>query len=216
MTQWQEHLFQHFRREDYVDVPEYARGMSSMWRHATWDAFVYDTVHCWGTQMATRLSMVYRPKVVVELGLDAGFTTLQFCKLNPDATVYGVDLHSKKRDADLPICFHAMMNGVKNLNLVLGRPSWEFLLPGQVGLCFIDADHGGESPMRDSLRAWANRDASGDWCIAWDDYHPSNPDVVRAVDATVRMSGMELHQVGSWFYIGTRPHSEVEALEAPA
>ncbi len=66
--------------------------------------------------------------------------------------------------------------------------------------------------MKDTRRAWANRNTTRDWCIAWDDYHENNPDVKNAVDQFVREVRMELHQVGSWFYIGTRPHAEVEAL----
>lgn len=212
MTPWQAYLLDHFRREDYVSVPEFARDLSGMWRHATWDTFFRDTVECWGTQMATLLSMVYRPKVVAEFGIDAGLTTLQFCKLNPAAVVYGVDRYSRNQVTHLPMCFHAMMNNVTNLNLVLGRPSWEFALPGQVGLCFIDGDHTGDAPWLDSLRAWENRDQDGDWCIAWDDYHSSNPDVIGAVNRFVAQVGMELHQVGSWYYIGTLPHSRLAEL----
>lgn len=210
MMPWQRRLFDVFRREEYVPVPGYVRDVSNMWRHATWEAFERDTMECNGTQMAAILSMAYAPSVVVEMGVDAGFTTLQFCKLNPGARVYGIDTASRNGNTNLPICFHALMNDVTNLMLVLGRPSWEFELPGTVGLCFIDACHTGDAPYRDSVRAWKNRSAGGEWCIAWDDYHPSNPDVVRAVDEFVAEVGMELHQVGSWHYIGTLPHDNLK------
>lgn len=204
---WQRYVLSCFPREKYVDVPAYARYMSSMWRHATWESFVSDTVAHNGTQMAALLSLAYKPKVIVEFGLDAGFTTLQLCRLNPFARVYGVDKYSKKRDADVPICFHALMNGVDNLTLHIGN-SWEFKLP-HVGLCFIDGEHVGDAPYLDSIRAWENRDVDGDWCIAWDDYHENNPDVKRAVDRFCSDVGMPLHQVGSWFYIGTKDHKEL-------
>ncbi len=207
---WQTYLFSRFPRSEYVPIPEHARRWDCLWRHATWEAFASDTVHCNGTQMATLLSMVYKPKVVAEFGLDAGLTTLQFCKLNPEAQVFGVDA-SETHPSGFSICCHAINNNVKNLTLAI-MPSWEFSMPGKVDLCFIDADHLGDSPMKDTRRAWANRNTSRDWCIAWDDYHENNPDVKNAVDAFVAEVGMQLHQVGSWFYIGTRPHSEVEAL----
>ncbi len=212
MMLWQEYLFSKFLREEYVAVPEYVPNREYMWRHATWDAFVHDTIKCNGTQMATMLSMVYQPKVVVEMGLDAGFTTLQLCKLNPDAQIYGVDIRSKNGTCEVPICFHALMNNVKNLTLVLGGPSWKFALPKQVDFCFIDACHTDEAPWEDTIRAWENRNTSRDWCIAWDDYHPNNPDVKDAVDRFVAQVGMDLHQVGSWYYIGTKPHDELRAI----
>lgn len=208
MTVWQEYLFSCFKKQEYIPIP-CTGSLHNMWRHATWDEFVRDTIECNGTQMATLLSMVYKPKTVVEFGLDAGFTTLQFCKLNPEAQVYGVDLNSWNQNTNLPICFHALMNKVNNLTLILGKPSWEFKLPGKVDLCFIDACHTGDAPWKDTQRAWDNRNINSNWCIAWDDYHENNPDVFSAVNKFVRLVQMELHQVGSWFYIGSLPHEHL-------
>ncbi len=201
MKPWQQYLFTCFKQEEYVEVniPD----LSNMWRFATWDSFVYDTIVCNGTQMATLLSMVYKPKVIVEFGLDAGFTTLQFCRLNPDARIHGVDINSWNLMTNLPIAYHVMMNKVKNLSVHIMSSS-DFSMPNQVDLCFIDGDHCGDAPWKDSVRAWENRNTNRDWCIAWDDYHENNPDVYRAVNEFVKMVGMELKKVGSWFYIGTR------------
>ena len=58
LKRWQRHLLSRFPREDYVSIPE---PWINMWRHATWERFVSDTVSCNGTQMATILSMVYKP-----------------------------------------------------------------------------------------------------------------------------------------------------------
>lgn len=207
---WQTYLLDRFPRDSYVPVPSHIP-VGNMWRHATWDGFYADTLECNGTQMASILSMVYQPRVVVEFGVDAGFTTLQFCKLNPQARVYAVDLTSRNRNSNLPICFHALMNNVDNLTVSI-MPSWEFAMPGQVDLCFIDGDHTGDAPWKDSVRAWENRNIGGDWCVAWDDYHENNPDVKRAVDEFVAGVGMKLHQVGSWYYIGSRPHDELKAV----
>lgn len=203
---WQRFLLSCLPEKDFVPVPDYARAMPAQWRLGTWDNLASDTVHCYGTMMPAVLSMAYRPGVVVEMGVHTGSNTLLFCKMNPQARVYGVDAFARTRDAHLPIGFTALMNGVKNLTLAIMN-SWDFSLPGQVGLCFIDADHNGDAPYKDSMRAWENRNASGDWCIAWDDYHPNNPDVKNAVDRFVGEVGMELRVLNSWVYIGSKPHS---------
>lgn len=204
---WQEYVLDCFPEHGHLPTPPYVANVPSIWRAKDWEHLASDTVKCYGTQMAAKLSMLYRPEVVVEMGVHDGTTTLLLCRLNPQARVYGVDCRSRVYGGgpsqSVPVGFTAMMQDVKNLTLHIGN-SWDFSLPGQVGLCFIDADHLGEAPYRDSVRAWQNRRAGGDWCIAWDDYHPSNPDVVRAVDRLVREAGATLYTVGSWVYIGTK------------
>lgn len=208
MKPWQEYLLSKFPKDEYVDIPAWVVDLVNMWRHATWEKFISDTLDCNGTQMAALLSMAYKPKVIVEMGVDAGFTTLQFCKLNPDARVYGIDNRSQNSNTKLPIGFHVLMNNVSNLTLAIMN-SWDFSMPGKVDLCFIDAEHCGEAPWKDTLRAWDNRNTLGDWCIAWDDYHPNNPDVFGAVNRFVTDVKMDLQQVGSWVFIGTIPATEL-------
>lgn len=213
---WQEYLFDCLPESEYLATPPYVAGIPGIWRAKDWPHLASDTVACNGTQMVAKLSLVYKPRVIVEMGVHDGTTTLLLCKLNSEARVYGVDcrgrIHGDDSPQSVPVGFTALMQNVDNLTLHIGN-SWDFSMPGQVDLCFIDADHTGDAPYRDSVRAWDNRNVSGDWCIVWDDYHPNNPDVVRAVDQFTREVGMELHKVGSWFYIGTRPHTEVEELE---
>jgi hypothetical protein len=213
---WQEYLFDCFPEAGHRLTPPYVADIPGIWRVKDWPHLASDTVACNGTQMAAKLSMAYRPKVIVEMGVHDGTTTLLLCKLNPGARVYGVDCRSRIHGDDspqsVPVGFTAMMQCVNNLTLHIGN-SWDFAMPGRVDLCFIDACHTGDAPWRDTLRAWENRNAGGEWCIAWDDYHPNNPDVVRAVDRMVAMSGMDLHQVGSWFYIGTLPHDALKQFE---
>lgn len=221
---WQNYLFDMIPEEDYVNYHESMHHLNGMWRFSTWEHLASDTVHCNGTQMPAILSMVYKPKVIVEMGVSDGSTTMLFCKLNPSARVYGVDCRSRAyserkwttRDAiPVPVGYTCMIQGVSNITLIVGN-SWDLSLPNQVDLCFIDADHQGNAPYRDSLRAWDNRNRDGDWCIAWDDYHPSNSDVYNAVNQFVGEREQKLHQLGSWFWIGTKSPDEIEALRTPS
>ncbi len=211
MRPWQEYLMSVCPPDSFKSMPDEARAQSAQWRFADWAAFNYDVMDCYGPVAATCLSMAYRPKVVVEFGVFSGHTALVLCRCNPEAQVYGVDSRGLCAGTNLPIGYTALLHGADNLDIQLGN-SWDFSMPGKVDLCFIDADHGGNAPYLDSVRAWDNRNAAGNWCIAWDDYHPSNPDVVRAVDCFVAEVGMELHKLMSWQYIGTLPHSAVEAF----
>lgn len=205
---WQHFVFDCLPEEDYLPAPLYVAGIPGIWRAKDWEHLASDTVACNGTQMVAKLSLLYRPKVIVEMGVHDGTTTLLLCKMNPQARVHGVDcrgrIHGSRSLQSVPVGFTAMMQDVKNLTLHIGGNSWDFSMSGQVDLCFIDADHTGVAPWLDTLRAWENRNVGGDWCIAWDDYHPSNPDVVRAVDRLVADSGMPLWTVGSWVYVGTK------------
>lgn len=207
---WEKHVVSCFPREEFYKFSESVRSQTSMWRLASYEDFLSDVLHCGGLEAATLLSMLFRPKVVVEMGLHGGFTTLALCKLNPTARVYGVDCNSKMADADLPIGYAAWMGNVKNLTVSVMN-SWELDLKGKVDLCFIDADHCGDAPLKDSMRAWENRNQNGDWCIAWDDYHPNNPDVKFAVDQFVsEVAQMPLHATNSWVWIGTRSPGEMK------
>ena len=206
---YQRYIVECFKEEEFVPIPDYARNMSAMWRYATYSHLMTDVIYHGTPKQSATLSLIYKPKVIVEMGVHGGFTTLLFCRLNPLARVYAVDIHSRMPDANLPICFAALMNKVHNLTLSI-MPSWEFDMKGKVDLCFIDADHTGDAPYKDSLRAWENRNADGDWCIAWDDYHPNNPDVYKAVNRFAGEVGYPLQFLGSWAMIGTKPDSELE------
>ena len=208
---WQKFVIEAYEKHPFHRLSEDMAEQSSMWRHSTWEDFISDTLDCNGTIMAAVLSMAFKPKVVVEMGVDAGFTTLQFCRFNPDARVYAVDKFSRKRDAEIPICTMPMMQGVDNLTVHIGD-SWEFAMPGQVELCFIDGEHIGEAPMKDTLRAWKNRNPEN-WCIAWDDYHPNNPDVYAAVNTFCEEKEQTLNRLTSWAWIGSKSAEEVAEYE---
>lgn len=209
---WQTYLLSCFPESEFKPQPPFIETIDvSSWRLKTWEHLASDAVHCCGTQASVVLSMAYKPKVIVEMGIRDGTTTLLFCKLNPQARVWGVDSRSCMSDAaGMPVGYTAMMQGVDNLTLAV-MPSWELAVPN-VDLCFIDADHAGEAPYKDSRRAWENRNRDGDWCIAWDDYHENNPDVKRAVDRFVGEVQMPLWTINSWVYIGTKGPEAMEGL----
>lgn len=209
---WQRYFLDCFKRDEFCDLPPEMLSQSSMWRCGTYESLLEDTIMHNGTIMATLLSMAFKPKVVVEMGIDGGITTMQLCRLNPQARVYGVDKFSRKRGAMVPIATMALMQNVNNLTIHIGD-SWEFDMSKQVDLCFIDGEHCGDGPMKDTRRAWENRNSFGDWCIAWDDYHPNNPDVKAAVDQFVAEKGLTLNHIGSWVWVGTKTSAEVEAFQ---
>jgi hypothetical protein len=177
------------------------------WRFADYEAFRYDTLECYGAVASVCLSLAYKPRTIVEMGVYSGSTSFLLCRANPHAQVHGVDLSHKA--GRFPTGYTALTHGVDNYTLHLGTKAQDFALPN-VDMCFIDADHTGDAPYLDSLRAWENKPADGDWCIAWDDYHESNQDVVRAVNQFVKEVKMGLRTLMSWVYIGTLPHCAVE------
>lgn len=216
MRPWQEYLLSMCPPQDVKRAPWYPGCENGRWRFADPAAYHDDVMLHFGPIASVCLSMAYRPKIIVEMGVLIGSTALILCKANPEARVHGVDVlrvvpEGSASQYRLPTGYLAIKNECDNLTLHVGN-SWDFAMPGAVDLCFIDADHTGDAPYRDSLRAWENRNAKGNWCIAWDDYHESNPDVQNAVNRFVGEVGMELHKLASWYYIGTLPHSEVEAF----
>lgn len=206
---WQRFILDKIKREDYTNFPESVSEQVSMWKYCTYDMVLSDVVNTGGCMCAALLSMLYRPKVIVEMGVHAGFTTMLFCELNPDAIVHGVDLHSRCSDNKMPTGYAAMMQDVRNLRLHFMN-SWEFDLSGKVDLCFVDANHSLPDVKLDTERAWENRNNDGEWCIAWDDYHPANPDVYNTVNGFCAKVGMPLNKINAWYYIGTKSMSERE------
>jgi len=172
-------------------------------------AFVYDTLVNYGCIASTTLSLLFKPQIIIEMGVKAGHTSLLLSKLNPDSEVHGVDITSVIDHTSIPTGYVVLMNRPYNYHLHFMN-SWEFEIPDKVGLCFIDADHDEISVWRDSWTAWNNRNVKGDWCIAWDDYHPDNPGVVKSVDKFCKEVGYKLQKAWSWYWIGTKTISEEE------
>jgi hypothetical protein len=185
-------------------------------RFASWDILKEDTLERNGAVAAACLSMLFRPKVIVEFGVKVGWTSLLLCRLNPKARVHGVDVSGRVYQTFLPTGYAPLMHEVKNYSLHLMN-SWDFDMKGKVDLCFIDADHFNPAVTKDTWRAWENRNTEGDWCIAWDDYHPNNPDVFSTVNDFVKEVGYPLQKTMSWYWIGTKSllESEIYGLEVP-
>jgi hypothetical protein len=144
--------------------------------------------------------------MIVEMGVNFGWTSLLLCRLNPGAEIHGVDLYPLLRDVpgypDLPTGYILQLHNISNFQLHIMN-SWELKI-ANVDLCFIDADHENKSVLNDSFTAWENRNEKGDWCIAWDDYHPSNKGVVDAINDFLKVVGYPLHKIGSWHWIGSK------------
>lgn len=204
---WQSFVLDKINRSEYTDFEESVSEKISMWKYCTYDMLLSDVVNTGGLMCATLLSMLYKPKVIVEMGVHAGFTTMLFCKLNPGAIVHGVDIHTRCPDNKMPTGYAATIQGVQNLRLHFMN-SWDFDLSGKVDLCFVDANHSLPAVKLDTERAWENRNKKGDWCIAWDDYHPSNPDVYKTVNEFCDKVKMPLNKINAWYYIGTKSMSE--------
>lgn len=210
MRPWQEYILSRITPETMRSAPDWARSEPIQPRFLDYDQFRSDTLVHFGAVAAVCLSMAYKPKVVVEMGTHSGSTSFILCRANPQARVYGIDMRPCIESRSyLPAGYTAFLHGVDNFAMHIGK-SWEFAMPGNVDMSFIDAEHCGDAPYKDSVRAWENRNVNHNWCIAWDDYHPSCPDVVNAVDRFVREVGMDLRKLMSWVYIGTLPHSAVE------
>lgn len=208
---WQKFALSRIKSEEFVETPLEMREQfgAGMWRYGLYEDFLYDTVMQNGCISAATLSMLYHPKVIVEFGIYGGHTTMLLCKFNPEAKVYGVDLNEKHNTPffEFPVGYKASINNCKNLEIITGKPSWEFV-KSNVDLCFIDGDHCGDAPYKDSLRAWENRNKDGDWCIAWDDYHPNNPDVYKAVHKFTDERSQILQKISTWVWIGSKSMSE--------
>ncbi len=211
MEHWQKYAIDHFRAKPFFEVPpeflEWHDG--ALKRFCSLTEFEHDTLVRYGCIAATCLSILFKPKVIVEFGVKAGWTSLLLSRLNPQAEVHGVDLSGCIQDTPLPTGYGALMNNCQNYHLHLMN-SYDFDLEGKVDLCFIDADHALPAVLLDTERAWKNRNEKGEWCIAWDDYHPNNRDVLDTVNKFVEIVRHPLQKIGSWYWIGSKTMSESE------
>ena len=212
MEHWQKYVLNCFKKEEFFDVDLSGRteaDKAALRRYHSYNEFVIDTLERYGAIASAILSILFKPKVIVEMGVNIGWTSLLLSKLNPEAIVHGVDIAETYSDSLLPTGFAVQHHKVKNYKLHLMN-SWDFSMPGQVDLCFIDADHFLPAVEKDTWRAWDNRNKEGDWCIAWDDYHVNNPDVFNTVNKFVEEVGYPLQKIASWFWIGNKTVSEEE------
>lgn len=201
VSNWKEWALSCFDKDKFFEVPENFRSEhgNTLQRWSTWNSVVQDN----GYNTAAILSMIYKPKVVVEFGVHFGWTSLLWCKFNPQARVHGIDRYGHPHDTILPTGYVPLMHDCKNYSLHIMN-SYDFEMPNQVGLCFIDGWHFAPTVLKDCWRAWENRCKDKDWCIIWDDYSPPNTDVIEAVDEFTKRIGYQLHNLGAWHFIGTK------------
>jgi hypothetical protein len=217
LMDWQRYVLSCFPKEEFYELPEDIYRLSAMHKYSTYNKFVWDTVVRNGCIASATLSLAFKPKVVVEFGVHGGFTTLLLCKINKNARIHAVDNSSILADyanvmyPRLPTCYVPLMHNVKNLSLHI-MDSYMFDMFGKVDLCFVDGDHFNSGVEWDTWRAWANRNKEGDWCIAWDDYHPNNPDVYNIVNDFVKEVGYPLQKIVSWVWIGNKEISENDLI----
>lgn len=210
---WQEFAIASFRKEKFYEFPDHIKkAHTDFERYSSYERFVWDTVERCGCIAAATLSMLIKPEIVVEMGVKLGWTSLLLCKFNPNARVCGVDISGKVENGFypyLPTGYAAFMHNCDNYSLTIMN-SFDFDMEGIVDLCFIDADHFLPAVKLDTERAWKNRNKKGNWCIAWDDYHPNNPDVFSTVNDFVKKVKMPLQKIGSWYFISNLEKTEEE------
>lgn len=143
------------------------------------------------------LSMLVKPKTIVEFGTSLGIGTCLLHWLNPNAKLVTVDVND---EAYLPEDIKVTIGYLSKHQLIpceyIRMPSWDYEATGKVDLCFIDADHSHEAVARDSLRAWENKSSRGQWAIAWHDYNEQHPGVMDAVNNFCNCMGIKLQSRG--------------------
>lgn len=128
----------------------------------------------------TTMSMLLRPKRIVEFGTSLGIGTLLLRILNPTAGIWTIDNAATVRlsdGRDVEIGYLAKLQNI-SVHFVNSR-SADFALDN-VDLCFIDGDHSYEGVTADQERAWANRNPERG-VIAWHDHNERHPGTLRAV-----------------------------------
>ncbi|MHA2265881.1 MAG: hypothetical protein ACXAEN_26105, partial [Candidatus Thorarchaeota archaeon] len=76
MAKWQEYVLSCFPKNEFYEVPkEWIVPGNAMHRFASYDALVHDTMKRNGPIAPACLSLLFRPKVIVEMGVHVGWTT---------------------------------------------------------------------------------------------------------------------------------------------
>lgn len=194
---WQKYFVDCVRSKPFVTVKP-INDMPEMWAHTSAERYIDYYCHGGCARSWTVLSMIYKPKRIVEFGTAIGIRTNLLAILNPQAYVLSIDNQVGEEALCVPMGFLAKHNS--NVYISTGN-SWDFKVK-DVDMCFVDADHSKLGVLWDSYRAWLNRNKEGDWCIVWDDY--SLESVRQAVNRFVKEVNCKLeHSVGLYF-IGTK------------
>ena len=135
----------------------------------------------------TFLSDYVKPNFIIELGTSLGMGTFMLSMLNPDAVLYTVD---NKDMQYLPGYIKVSTGYISRLNNVycqyINGESYKTKIPEKFHLCFIDADHSGETVWKDTLWAWANK--SNKYAIIWHDYRVDNSEFDGLIESIKKFS----------------------------
>ena len=143
------------------------------------------------TRELAYLSKLVRPRLVVEFGTSLGIGVCLLHWLNPGARLVTVDTAAETflpGDQRVQIGHMALYQDIPCEYVTMN--SWDYVTR-DAGLCFIDADHSHEAVLKDSERAWRNRNPDR-WAIAWHDHNDRHPGEVEAVGSFCTRVDVEL------------------------
>ena len=156
-------------------------------------------IECFGGRLHTRefsmLSSFIEPSVVVELGTALGMSSFLLSKLSPQAKLYTVDNRSLipvGGNNSWEVGHIAKVNKIDCEYMI--NNSWDTTIPAKFNLCYIDADHGKDSVLKDSMWAWQNKDEEH-YAIMWDDYSKVFPGVIASVNEFSDLVGIEIYKL---------------------
>jgi hypothetical protein len=145
------------------------------------------------------LAQLLRPESIFEIGTFDGATTLLLARSAPDARVFTLDFPPEEyRTAhevgwstpptdfsdpheEIGFKFRGTPEGERITQLLGDSRTFDFSdYHGQVQLVVVDGGHEYDCARSDSENALRMAGANG--VVVWDDYHPTWPGVIRAVD----------------------------------
>ena len=132
------------------------------------------------TRELATVSMLVRPKRVVEFGTALGIGAILLQLLNPDAEVTTVDIADTMRLPDQRFADIGYLAIIQDTGINFIRCDSVKYVEENVDLCFIDGDHSYAGASADTARAWANRNPERG-AIVWHDHNERHPGVLRAV-----------------------------------
>jgi len=138
-------------------------------------------------QELTFISEFIKPKNIVEFGTSLGIGLVLLYMLNRGSSIVSVDdkdFRYMPGNLQVPTGYIASLNNIK-YESIRGK-SWETKLGENFDLCFIDADHSGDSVWKDSLWAWENK--SDRYSIIWHDYRIGNKEFEGLISSIDRFS----------------------------
>lgn len=183
LKDWQKFFIEQLDKVPFIPSQVSSDASLEIKAHLSKEAYLNYYCYSGAASSFALLSMLYKPKKIVEAGTGWGIRTALLARLNPEAMIYSIEL-AKDMGGYPP---GLVARHLSNVTLIEGD-SREYEL-SNVELCFIDADHSTESVIADSRRAFTNRNVDN-WCIVWDDYPLST--VKDGVDAFVNEVGYPL------------------------